>query len=153
MKMGFLIGIVGIGAGIFILSKKGNEQILSGGGGSMGSISYAPALDNPNLLTKKEEKKINNQDLNNENLNNENFKVAIYQDNYKNYRSSGNSEKRIYIENQTQNFTVVKDNNNIVGGYDFNTSQSITKKQASFLEQNKNNPIIGIVRGNFGGLV
>lgn len=140
--------LLGIAGTTFYLNyvKKDNNKLLSGftGGFSGNLFGGVGSGELYEVETENQEEQTNNlNEVVETNFNND-FKTSLYYDNYKS--SGGSSRNRTYIENDDLNFTVVKDNDKTVGGFDFDNKQSITKNQATFLEKNKNNPVIKIFR-------
>lgn len=115
---------------------------LSGGGGS--SVEQTPDGINDAPEDDEPQKKTIPQDNTTQD-----FKMSIYEDTARNLsRSSGRSNISIK-ENNDLGFSVVSVGGSSVGGLDFRTNQSVTKKQIDLLDDNKNNKIVQILRGGF----
>jgi hypothetical protein len=160
MKTSHIIGLGALalaGVNLYFSHFKDNENdFISdfiGGSSSSGSSSndlVAPTygasnLDDSEEKETKTKKEINSTD---KKTKDDNFKLRIYKDDYKKSSSNG-SYSRKYVQNDDLDFTVVKEDNKNVGGFDFKQKQTITKKQANLLEKNKDNPILGITRRVF----
>lgn len=150
-KKFLVIGVAAVGVYAFYKWQSDKEtaftDFIYGGSGS-GSGLFGGAGSGEIYEVRPDEQDFNNIPTQEPNEAPLGFKTSIYLDNYKNYKSSGGSSKRTYVQNDDLDFTVVKDDGKTVGGYDFNTKQSITKETASNLEANKNNPIVKILRSS-----
>lgn len=150
MKVQTIIGVSLLGMSVATYFKDEKGDVL----GSIGDFfTNSNSSDNINLDTatdkQNETKKSQKTTDTTNSTSSEDFAFFLAKDNYISHHNSSSSKKtkRTYEHNKDLKFMTIKDNKKIVGGFDLKQKQSISKKQAKFLDNNKNNSFMKMIRG------